>query len=159
MTATKQQAANTPFRVRDYPFFFMHWIIARNNQNIGDSLRDRGITPTVWRVLAILQEKDGVSVNELAEASLIDRTLLSRILRDMERKRLVVRRTNLKDKRYAEIELTNAGRKLFLDILPFARGRIERALMNLSPGELAQLNKTLCVIINNLSQPLYLYKG
>lgn len=157
--AIKPATAKTAFRVRDYPFFFMHWIITRNNQNIGDALRDHGITPTVWRVLALLQEKDGISINELAEASLIDRTLLSRILRDMERKRLVLKRTNLKDKRYAEIELTNSGRKLFLQILPFARERIERALMNLSPSELAQLNKTLSTIISNLSKPLYLYKG
>ena len=69
------------FRVGDYPFSYMHWIIVKNNQNIADALRSRGITPLVWRILALLQEQDGLNVTALSERSLIDRALLSRILR------------------------------------------------------------------------------
>jgi DNA-binding MarR family transcriptional regulator len=75
--ATKSLVRPPTLRVSDYPFFYMHWIISQNNQNIGDALREHDVTPTTWRVLAILQERDGMSVNELAEASVMDRAFLS----------------------------------------------------------------------------------
>ena len=77
------------FSVRDYPFFFMHRIIFKNNQNIGDALKHLELTPVVWRLLALLQERDGISIGELSEQSLVERTLLGRILTDLERKGFV----------------------------------------------------------------------
>jgi len=151
----KNKRDSQPFRVRDYPFFFMHWIITKNNQNIGDSLRDLGLTPAIWRILALLQERDGISVTELSEASLIDRTLLSRLLSDLEQRGFVRKRTDPKDKRSTGIYLAPAGAKVFADILPIARRRIERALEGLSAAELAQLKKTLSAIIRNLSRSPY----
>lgn len=151
----RNKRSEKPFHVRDYPFFFMHWIITKNNQNIGESLRDLGLTPTIWRILALLQERDGISVSELSEASLIDRTLLSRILSDLEERGFVRKRPDPKDKRYIGIYLAPAGAKVFAEILPIARRRIERALEGLSEAELAQLKKTLAVIIRNLNRSPY----
>src|SRR5262245_11417032 len=79
------------FSVRDYPFFFMHKIIFKNNQNIGEALKHLHLTPVVWRILALLQERDGISIGELSQESLIERTLLSRILTGLERKTFVRR--------------------------------------------------------------------
>lgn len=151
----KRKEESRPFRVRDYPFFFMHWIITKNNQNIGDSLRDRDLTPAIWRILALLQERDGVSVTELSEASLIDRALLSRLLSDLEKRGFVRKRSDPKDKRYTGVYLAPAGAKVFAEILPIARRRIERAQEGLSAGELAELKRILSVIIRNLSRELY----
>jgi DNA-binding MarR family transcriptional regulator len=147
-----KKIAGKTFRVRDFPFFFMHWIITKNNQNIGEAIRELGVTPHVWRILALLQERDGVSITELSDASLIDRTLLSRILSDLERRGFVRKRLNSKDMRYTAVYLTSAGGKKFAELLPIARRQIERAIAGLSASELKELNKTLAVIIRNLSR-------
>lgn len=152
-SALKSAAGRAPFRVRDYPFFYMHWIIIQNNQNIGDALRERGITPTVWRILAILQDRGSMSIGELADASLIDRAFLSRLLSDLDRKKLVQKGTHRTDKRFAQIGLTSAGQELFLEILPLAKAQIQSALEGLNTREISQLKQTLSAIIRNLNQP------
>lgn len=151
-----KKASDSRFRVRDYPFFFMHWIITKNNQNIGEVVRELGITPQVWRILALLQEKDGVSITELSEASLIDRTLLSRILSELERRGFVQKRENPEDKRYTGIYLAPDGAKMFQRILPIARSQIERAVSGLSAGDLNKLNAILAKIMHNLNRSPYL---
>jgi len=151
--SVKQAAA---FRVRDYPFFFMHWIITKNNQNIGEAVRELGITPQIWRILALLQEHDGVSIGELAEASLIDRTLLSRILNDLEERGFVRKKANPEDKRSTGIYLAPAGAKMFVTVLPSAQRQIERAISGLSANDLAELKRMLQTIMRNLSRSPYL---
>lgn len=151
--ASNRRAA---FRVRDYPFFFMHWIVTKNNQNIGEAVREFGITPHIWRILAVLQERDGISITELAEASLIERTLLSRILTDLERRAFVRKKPNPEDKRFTGIYLAPAGAKMFATVLPFAQRQIERAIADLSERELADLKKSLTAIMRNLSRSPYL---
>lgn len=147
-----KKSAGKAFRVRDFPFFFMHWIITKNNQNIGEAIRELGVTPHIWRILALLQERDGLSITELSDASLIDRTLLSRILSDLGKRGFLRKRPNSEDMRYSAIYLTPLGVKKFEELLPIARRQIERAVAGLSANELAQLNKTLSTIIRNLSR-------
>jgi MarR family transcriptional regulator, organic hydroperoxide resistance regulator len=154
--ASEAAKRNGPFRVRDYPFFFMHWIITKNNQNIGEAVRELGITPQIWRILALLQERDGVSISELAEASLIDRTLLSRILNDLEERGFVRKKVNPKDKRYTGIYLAPAGAKMFATVLPAAQRQIERAISGLSSNDLAELKRMLTAITRNLSRSPHL---
>ena len=147
---------NATFRVRDYPFFFMHWIVTKNNQNIGEAVREFGITPQIWRILALLQERDGISITELSEESLIDRTLLSRILTDLERRAFVRKKPDPRDKRFTGIYLAPAGAKMFASVLPSAQRQIERAISGISPPELADLKKSLTSIMRNLSRSPYI---
>ena len=72
------------FSVRDYPFYYMHAIIIKNNRNIGEALKSMKLTPAIWRILALLQEEDGVTVGELSDESLIERTLLSREIESLQ---------------------------------------------------------------------------
>jgi MarR family transcriptional regulator, organic hydroperoxide resistance regulator len=147
-----KKSSGKVFRVGDFPFFYMHWIITKNNQNIGEAIRELGVTPHIWRILALLQERDGVSISELSELSMIDRTLLSRILSDLQKRGFVRKRSDPHDKRYTGIYLTPAGTKKFAELLPIARRRIERAISGLGAAELNQLNKTLATIMRNLSR-------
>ncbi len=156
MKRGKKEQANrgsAKFLVTDYPFYFMHTIIVRNNQNIADAIRDRGLTPHIWRILAILQEKDGLTVSELADASSIDRTLLSRILADLEARKFVVRRSRPDDKRYSGVFIAQAGQRAFAELLPRAKQEIDRGIAGLSEQELDQLMSLLKRVLSNLNQP------
>lgn len=140
------------FSVRDYPFIYMHRIIHQNNANIGEALKDRKLTPTVWRILAILQEHDGMHVGALSEESLIDRALLSRLLAALERKGYIRRRRDGRDKRFTAVHLEPAGYAAFREILPFARSQIERAIAGLSEKDLKRLRELLEHIIENVNR-------
>lgn len=144
------------FSVRDYPFFFMHRIIFKNNQNIGDALKHLDLTPVIWRLLALLQERDGISITELSEQSLIERTLLSRILTDLEAKGLVRRESAPNDKRYTAIYLQPAGRKTFHEILPIAQRQIERAVAGIDRDDLHRLQNILRRITDNVYRSPYI---
>jgi MarR family transcriptional regulator, organic hydroperoxide resistance regulator len=141
------------FSVRDYPFFFMHKIVFKNNLNIGEVLKPMRLTPAIWRLLALLQERDGITIGELSELSSIERTLLSRVLARLERKRLIAKRVDPADKRRTEIYLEAAGQDLFERILPIARRQIERAVEGLSRRDLAQLQSILRRITDNVNRP------
>lgn len=137
--------------MRDYPFIFMHQIISRNNANIGEALKSRNLTPTVWRVLAILQEHDGMHIGALSQESVIDRTLLSRIIAGLERKGFVRRKPYPGDRRFTAVHLEPAGHRVFREILPVARQQIETAVAGLSKQDLKRLQVLLHRITENVN--------
>jgi DNA-binding MarR family transcriptional regulator len=153
---TNRNAASARFSVRDYPFFFMHTIIHKNNENIGDALKHLGFTPVIWRVLALLQENDGISISELSQQSLIERTLLSRLLSDMEHRGYVRKEPDRRDKRYTAVYLQSAGYDAFEKVLPIARRQIERAVAGLSQRDLDKLQQILRHITENLNRSPYI---
>jgi DNA-binding MarR family transcriptional regulator len=143
------------FSVRDYPFYFMHAIITKNNRNIGDALKPMQLTPSIWRILALLQEQDGLTIGELSDESLIERTLLSRILQNLARRGLVRRRLDPADKRRISIFLAPKGAALFEQILPIGRGQIERAIRGLSKTDIKRLQSILLHITENVNRSPY----
>ena len=130
----------------------MHAIIIKNNRNIGEALKSMKLTPSIWRILALLQEEDGITIGKLSDESLIERTLLSRILQVLERRGLVIRRLDSGDKRRTAIYLEQKGKTLFQKILPIGRAQIERAIRGLSTEEFNQLQSLLLRIADNVSR-------
>ncbi len=131
----------------------MHKIVVRNNLNIGEALKPMRLTPAIWRLLALLQERDGITIGELSELSSIERTLLSRTLGRLERKRLIKKRVDPDDKRRTAIYIERAGIDLFRQILPMARSQIERAVEGLRRSDLARLQSILRHIVDNVDRP------
>lgn len=70
-----------------------------------------GITPEQWIVLTALSEQSGRKQQALCEATFRDKPAMSRLLDDMERMRLVVRRAADTDRRAKFIYLTARGRE------------------------------------------------
>jgi len=143
--------APTRFSVRDYPFISMHQIIVKNNENIGSALKAMRLTPPKWRVLAILQERDGIHIGDLSRETAIERSLLSRILSSLERDGLVRKVPSPKDRRYTAIYLKARGHKTFRKILPAARRQIEQAIAGVSKPSMLALTRILRQISQNLT--------
>jgi DNA-binding MarR family transcriptional regulator len=152
-TSAARQGRKSRFSVYDYPFYFMHAIITRNNRNIGEALKalkPLKLTPAIWRILALLQERDGVTIGELADRSLIERTLLSRVLQGLERRGLIRRELDSADKRRSVIFIEPKGVELFQRILPIGRRQIERGIRGLSAKELKQFMALLRRVLGNV---------
>jgi DNA-binding MarR family transcriptional regulator len=137
------------FSVRDYPFSLMHKIVYQNNLALGAALKQWRLTPAIWRIIAILQEYDGMHVGRLSQEAVIDRTLLSRVIADLERRKLVRRQPDPTDKRFTSVSLTPSGRKMFDTILPIGRGRILAGLAGIDESDLRRLREILGRVAEN----------
>lgn len=76
------------------------------------SLHRFGITEQQWRVLRALTTVETIEVMALAEATFLLPPSLSRILRDLEVRDLIIRRTSTEDQRRGIISISEDGRKL-----------------------------------------------
>lgn len=76
------------------------------------------LTDPQWRVLRILSEPEEIDVSNLARRSYLMGPSLSRILRDLTARGLIVRRVSSSDARRYFHTLTPQGRKLLTEISP-----------------------------------------
>jgi DNA-binding MarR family transcriptional regulator len=87
---------------------------ARRVSQIYDSyVEPHGLTITQFGLLAHLRALPGISVGALAEKLVMDPTTLTRNLRPLEKKGLVVFRTDPQDRRARALHLTAEGRDTF----------------------------------------------
>jgi DNA-binding MarR family transcriptional regulator len=78
-------------------------------------VRALGITASQFSLLSALRHAPGASVSELAENSMITQQTTSEIVRGLERKGLVERRPDDRDRRVGRLSLTAAGTAVLAD--------------------------------------------
>src|ERR1700730_12265824 len=76
------------------------------------SLRQHGLTEQPWRILRALAALDTIEVTELARVAFLLGPSLSRILRDLEARRLIDRRVAKDDLRRGVLSISAKGLKL-----------------------------------------------
>lgn len=82
------------------------------------SLRDHGLTEQQWRILRALASVDAIEVTELARVAFLLGPSLSRILRDLEGRRLIERRVAKADLRRGVVSISAKGLKLIEAVAP-----------------------------------------
>ena len=102
-------------------------------------LREFGLTEQQWRVIRALAEVDELDASELARASYILAPSLTRILQNLEARRLLTRRRHERDQRRARLSLTRQGRALFQQVRPHSRESYAGIAQALGPERLAEL--------------------
>ena len=76
------------------------------------SLRHHGLTEQQWRILRALAAVEAIEVTELAHIAFLLGPSLSRILRDLETRRLIERRTAESDLRRGVVSISDKGLRL-----------------------------------------------
>lgn len=127
-----------PFRVDQSPNFYIYSIQAAAFANLNEVLRPHGITTPGWRVLANLQERDGVSLRELAAQTSIDVSNLSKLIGVLQKRGLVTKRASKEDARVILIKITAAGRRKFHEALPYAREILDLSVVGFTSEEQTQ---------------------
>jgi DNA-binding MarR family transcriptional regulator len=94
-----------------------------------------GITRREWRLVALLAAHGAMSPSELAQRAHLERARTSRWITELVAKGLVRRRTDPDDRRRAELELSEAGRRLYEELFPQSVGFHQQVLAALSPAE------------------------
>jgi DNA-binding MarR family transcriptional regulator len=77
-----------------------------------------GVTIPEWRVMVHLNHNQSLTPSQLGAATSMDKARVSRALILMDKKALISRRIDEKDKRVAHICLTDSGKDLFMRIEP-----------------------------------------
>lgn len=108
-----------------------------------ESARALGLDLREWRVLQILGEAEGRTVNEVADRIAMDRGGTSRSLARLEDRGLVARRGDAADRRRALVTLTPEGRALQDRVAAFATAREARLLEGFTPKEVEALRTML----------------
>ncbi len=103
---------------------YMDRTIKLIKHNYTKSFKEIGvdITTEQWVILDSLNEKDGLSQNELASGSFKNAPTVSRIIDLLCKKDLTERKPSKEDRRKHHIFLTVKGRNTYLKALPIVEG-------------------------------------
>jgi homoprotocatechuate degradation regulator HpaR len=101
------------------------------------------LTDPQWRVLRLLAQVEEIDVSNLAQRSYLMRTSLSRILRDLAARELIVRRTSSTDGRRFFHALTFKGRRLIDEVSPSFNPVYKEIESRFGIGRIEDLNKRL----------------
>ena len=93
------------------------------------------VTPEEWVILNRLWEQDGLSQNELAERTIKDKTTITRFLNQMEKKKLVTRKSSTNDARFKNIHLTSNAQKLKAILIPITQEMLKQASAGIGKEE------------------------
>jgi len=88
-----------------------------------------GIGVTEWRVIAVLGRYTGLSANEVAERTAMDKVAVSRAVARLLERRLLQREAHGDDRRRSVLELSEAGFGVYDEVVPLALG-FERQLLS-----------------------------
>lgn len=136
--------------LESHVFYLFTQILGRRNLALAEKLAPLGITPPQWRILAVLRQRAGCTMNELADVTTVDRTTLTRALDRMVETGLVARRGDAQDRRSVRLSLTSAGSEAFRRVLPLVVEQNERAMHGFSVAEHAQFRALLHRMVRNL---------
>lgn len=134
----------------DYLPYLLNRAGAKIADAFGRETRRHGITLQMWRVLAALNQQDGQSVGELARRTSIEISTLSRLLDQMQKKRLLLRRRDSEDQRSVTVHRSAAALAITETLIPVALAYEARALEGLDRNEA----KTLKVLLRRIYDSL-----
>ena len=107
------------------------------------SLRNHGLTEQQWRILRALTAVDTIEVTELARVAFLLGPSLSRILRDLEARDLIERRTAEADLRRGVVSISPKGLKLIEAVAPTSEAIYAEITSRYGARKLAELQDML----------------
>src|SRR5262245_59672212 len=115
------------------------------------SLRNHGLTEQQWRILRALTAVEAIEVTELARTAFLLGPSLSRILRDLEARQLVERKTAEADQRRAMVSISAKGLKLIEAVAPTSEAIYAEITRRFGPRRLSELQEMLAVLESSLA--------
>ena len=147
MNEATRSSANEPTQTLQLDGFLPYRLSVLSNavsRKIADMYeRDFDISIWQWRILAVLGESDGLTSTEVATKTLMDKPAVSRATAALLQRGLLSRKSDNKDRRKAELRLSEDGRKIYDAIIPRALSYERDLLASLSDEDAATLHRLL----------------
>ncbi len=125
--------------------------IARRLQRKFNSA-ELNLTIEQWSVLYHLWKQDGISQQELCNATYRDKPSITRLVDNLEKLQLVKRVASDSDRRINLIFLTKQGQKLQEDTMGLAEETLNEALETVPPDKIEVCKEVLQVVYDNLNK-------
>ncbi|MBR0691379.1 homoprotocatechuate degradation operon regulator HpaR [Bradyrhizobium manausense] len=107
------------------------------------NLREHGLTEQQWRILRALAAIEVAEVTELARTAFLLGPSLSRILRDLEARNLIERKTAKTDQRRSMVSISREGLKLMASVAPSSEAIYAEITQRFGARKLAELQEML----------------
>ena len=123
--------------------------IARRLQK---NLKQAGIEITVeqWSVLYHLWKSDGMSQQDLCNATFRDKPSITRLIDNLEKLKLVKRVASKSDRRINQVFLTEAGKELDDKTMKVANDTLNEALVGVTNDKVDVAKEVLQIVYDNL---------
>jgi homoprotocatechuate degradation regulator HpaR len=116
------------------------------------SLRENDLSSQQWRVIRALNEEEGLDITELANRCFLLMPSLSRIIQNLEKRKLVSRNQSSADNRKSVISITGPGKELFQKIAPKSVERYDLITEKFGYGKLELLYELLDELIEKIDE-------
>jgi len=116
------------------------------------SLREHGLTEQQWRILRALASIEAAEVTELARTAFLLGPSLSRILRDLEARSLIERKTAKADQRRSMVSISKDGVKLMASVAPNSEAIYAEITRRFGARKLAELQEMLGELEESLAE-------
>ncbi len=101
------------------------------------------LSVTQWRVIAIVGRHAGISAQEIAERSAMDKVAVSRAVAALTNRSLLSRGDDPSDRRRLTLSLTEEGSRVYADVIPAALRFESELIAHLSVEEKTALEDLL----------------
>jgi homoprotocatechuate degradation regulator HpaR len=138
--------------VTDRPGLLKSLLQAREGllKQLRPALKDSGLTDQQWRVMSELARVDEISASELAAAACLRASSLSRIIKDLETRQLLVRRSHRDDLRRTMVSITRQGRTTVESIVPTAAAAAADISVRFGSGRVENLHELSAALATTL---------
>ncbi len=108
-----------------------------------------GLSITEWRIMAVLGEYTGISADEVSIKTQIEKSLISRAISKLLSRKLITRTISVEDKRRSELTLSDAGYKVYEQIVPMSLDYEKQLLSCLNEEQQEQLSSIIETLYNH----------
>lgn len=137
------------FELNDSLGYLINVVSAKFKTELHHRLSPYDITTEQWAMLARLWEGQGKTQKELAEKTGKDEPNAGRILKKLEAKGLIIRKSDAQDRRIMLVFLTEQGIGLEEKLVPLANDILKRVEQELNNNEIETLKILLKKLMGN----------
>lgn len=126
------------------------------NRKLYRNFKKEGLefTPEQWTVLANLWHKEGVTQQDLCNATFKDKPSMTRLIDNLEKLHLVVRKADKTDRRTNLIFLTPQGKLLQEKANKTVQQTMHEAFQDIDPADIVTAKKVLKQIFENIRESM-----
>ena len=116
------------------------------------NFKQNGVEITIeqWSVLYHLWKQDGLSQQELCNATFRDKPSITRLVDNLEKLKLVKRVSSKEDRRMNLIYLTETAKRIQDQTMDLANQTLNEALVNVDPADIELCKSVLQQVYDNL---------
>lgn len=139
------------FKLETFLPYRLNQAAERVSQRFAAQYRARyRMTRPEWRALAALGSYGSMTATEIGANSSMHKTKVSRAVQALEEKRWLKRREDVEDRRVEHLELTQAGKRIYGEMVTLARSYEEELVRLLGASGVKQLEAGLGAIERRL---------